>query len=131
MNRSYIVIVKNGTHLEAWQSELEPCNHIVALDPARQDVSDLVAEGAPNLVIVAVDAPPEVELSICRQLHAKISCPLLLLTSCENEAHWLTAYQQGVDECILRAVSPSLFLAKVTSWLRWSPTPEETLPALT
>lgn len=44
----------------------------------------------------------------------------MLLTPGRNEAHILEVYQAGVDECIVKPVSPSLFLAKVGAWLRRS-----------
>lgn len=46
--------------------------------------------------------------------------PILLMTPRRHEAHLLEAYQAGVDECIVKPISPSLFLAKVKSWLRRS-----------
>jgi DNA-binding response OmpR family regulator len=43
---------------------------------------------------------------------------MLLLTPINNESHTLEAYQAGVDECVIKPISPALFIAKVKVWLR-------------
>jgi DNA-binding response OmpR family regulator len=131
MHSSYILIVSNETHSAQWQSTLVVQGDVILVYPDCQDAKALVAEGRVKLVIVAVDELPEVELAICNQLLAQVSCPLLLLTPFENEDYFVEAYKQGVSECILQPISASLLLAKAASWLRWSYIPEESFPGRT
>ncbi len=44
--------------------------------------------------------------------------PILLLTSSRTDEFVLEAYKAGVDDCIPKPTSPSLFQAKVKVWLR-------------
>jgi two-component system response regulator VicR len=46
-----------------------------------------------------------------------VSVPILFLTPINNETHMLEAYQAGADECVIKPISPALFLAKVKVWL--------------
>jgi DNA-binding response OmpR family regulator len=57
-------------------------------------------------------------LELCRQLRAQAVNPILVLGPSQDEDYCLSAYAAGADECIPKPVSPSTFLAKVSSWLR-------------
>ncbi len=59
-------------------------------------------------------------IQLCRDLREYTNTPLLLLTPINNESHSLEAYQAGVDDCIIKPISPALFLAKIKVWLRHS-----------
>jgi len=59
-------------------------------------------------------------IDLCRQIRAEAVNPILLFSPRGDEAHILEAYQAGVDECVVKPVSPALFLAKARAWLRRS-----------
>ena len=48
--------------------------------------------------------------------------PILLFLPAHHETEMLEAYSAGVDECVVKPVSPAIFLAKITSWSRRSTT---------
>jgi DNA-binding response OmpR family regulator len=73
-----------------------------------------------DLVVIDVCGPDLDALALIRSLRAEAVNPILLFTPNRDEAHALDAYQAGVDECIVKPVSPSLFLAKLRAWLRRS-----------
>ena len=80
------------------------------------------ADESPNLVLFDVNDPGTVVLNIIRNLREESNVPVLLLTSTKPEEYILEAYEAGVDECIIKPISPSLFHAKIKAWLRrsWS-----------
>jgi two-component system response regulator MtrA len=53
-----------------------------------------------------------------------MTTPILLLTPPRSEENIIEAYKAGVDDYLIKPVSPSLFNAKVKVWLRrsWSAT---------
>src|SRR5574338_519829 len=53
-----------------------------------------------------------------RTLQAEMLTPILLLSPVRSEEYVIETYKAGVDDCILKPVSPSLFQAKVQVWLR-------------
>ncbi len=65
------------------------------------------------------------DIALCNSLRGESITPILMITDRQDESHILAAYKAGVDECVTKPVSPGLFLAKVTAWLRRS----WTLPA--
>jgi two-component system response regulator RegX3 len=76
------------------------------------------AEEAFDLVIIDVYTPQLDGIDLCRRLRAEAIAPILLFTPRGDETHILQAYQVGADECIVKPISPPLFLAKVRAWLR-------------
>ena len=70
-----------------------------------------------DLVLIDVCGPDLDGIELARRLRAEVVGPILLLTPNREESHLLDAYRAGVDECIVKPVSPSLFLAKVHVWL--------------
>ncbi len=93
---------------------------ILESDPAR--TLRRWSEESPNLVLFDVNDPGTMVLSIIRLLREESNVPVLLLTSMKPEEYILEAYEAGVDECIIKPISASLFHAKIKAWLRrsWS-----------
>jgi DNA-binding response OmpR family regulator len=79
-----------------------------------------IEESSPDLIVVDVTSRAVSAVEICAALREHATVPLLLLTAINNESHTLEAYQAGADECIIKPLSPALFLAKLRVWLRRS-----------
>lgn len=73
-----------------------------------------------DLIMIDVYTPQLDGIELCRQFRAEAVNPILLLTPDGAEAHLLEAYGAGVDECVVKPISPRLLLAKVRDWLRRS-----------
>lgn len=89
-------------------------------------------ESLPDLIILDIDSESEeFAIELITTLRNEAVLPILLLTSLRDEKFLLETYKAGVDECILKPISPSLFHAKVKVWLRhsWN-IPLDTLDAL-
>jgi DNA-binding response OmpR family regulator len=61
----------------------------------------------------------ESAIEICKLFRKLFDCPILLLTSNQDEQYWLDVYSAGIDECIVHPLSPELLTAKVAAWIRW------------
>lgn len=79
-------------------------------------------EMIPELIVIDAHTSEFDAVNLVSQLRENGIVPILLLTPVSNETHILNAYQAGVDECAVKPISPSLFLAKVKAMLRraWS-----------
>jgi DNA-binding response OmpR family regulator len=77
-------------------------------------------EDIPDLIIIDVNASHEERLALCRKFRALSSSPILLFLPSNNEAEILDAYDAGVDECVIKPISPAIFLAKIAAWSRRS-----------
>ena len=78
----------------------------------------------PDLIILDINLPEAQTLDLIKSLRAEMVIPILLLTPPRAEEYVIEAYKAGVDDYMIKPVSPSLFNAKVKVWLRrsWSAT---------
>jgi DNA-binding response OmpR family regulator len=72
-----------------------------------------------EMVIVDVYTQQLDGIALCQGLRTETDAAILLLTPTWDEAHLLETYQAGVDECIVKPVSPLMLVAKVLAWLRY------------
>jgi DNA-binding response OmpR family regulator len=73
---------------------------------------------APDLIILDINFPEAGTLDLIRSLRTEMLTPILLLTPVRSEEYVIETYKAGVDDCMIKPVSPSLFQAKVKVWLR-------------
>ena len=80
---------------------------------------ELMLPEADRFDLVLIDSYLESEkaLWVCSLVRSKCDKPILLITQEEDERYLLSAYQAGVDECIVTPISVLLFLAKISVWL--------------
>lgn len=76
----------------------------------------------PALVVIDTDLTHAKRLELCSKLRAVSSGPILLLVSDYNISQMADIYNIGVDECLLKPVSPAFLVARAFSWFlrkRW------------
>ena len=113
-----LVVSNQQTTGPLWVFSLQQqkLNVLLEADPAHA-LQRCEAE-APDLIILDISLPEAGMLELVRSLRAEILNPILLLTPVRSEEYMLETYKAGVDDCIPKPVSPSLFQAKVRVWLR-------------
>ncbi len=77
-------------------------------------------EDMPDLIVIDVNVDHAQRMELCRRYRALSPSPILLFLPVNNENEILEAYQVGVDECVVKPISPAIFLAKVTAWMKRS-----------
>jgi two-component system KDP operon response regulator KdpE len=75
-----------------------------------------------GLIVIDVGSPQLDGTALTRRLRAVTDEPILLLMPGGDELPQLEAYQSGVDECIVKPISPLMLVAKVQAWLRYQRT---------
>ncbi len=88
-----------------------------------------IRSSAPDIIIVDVASRSVNAIEICVSLRQRSSRPILLLTSIDDESHTLEAYRAGIDECIIKPISPAIFVAKAYVWLRRAGSQDSPAPA--
>jgi len=90
---------------------------VVQVD-SHQNALDIWSEAIPDLVVIDIGGSQQDRLEFCKALRSVSVAPLLLFMPAYVETWILEAYQAGIDECIIKPVSPLLFVAKVQAWLK-------------
>jgi DNA-binding response OmpR family regulator len=78
------------------------------------------SEETPDLVVVDVNASHEQRIGLCKQLRALSVGPILVFLPAHHETEILEAYAAGADDCVIKPISPAIFLAKVLAWAQRS-----------
>lgn len=127
-----VLLVTDDSQIgRVWAYALGEMGLEVALAGSADEAMTRWADEVFDLVLIDAHTSQLDIIDLCQRLHAEAANLILLLTPRTDEAHLLEAYQAGADECISKPISPSLFLAKVKTWLRRSWTlPTEALDAL-
>ena len=125
-----VLLVSNDPEAAGfWGFGLQQMGIACSLASSAAEALDAWARDPCDLVVIDVCGPELDGIELTRQLRAQAVNPILLFTPSREEAHLLDAYRAGVDECVVKPVSPSLFLAKIRAWLRRSWTiPAQSLP---
>jgi DNA-binding response OmpR family regulator len=115
-----LLVSNDGEVGRIWAYAIRQMGLDVTLVGSAADALDLWTRDTYDLVVIDVFGPDLDGIDLARRLRVEAVNPILLLTPDPDEAYTLKAYQAGVDECIVKPVSPSLFLAKLRTWLRRS-----------
>jgi len=127
-----VLLVSDDPELSAsWAITLRQMGLEVRMATSGAEAASKWARGTFDLALIDVYSPTLDGIQVSRQLRFHATNPILLFTPHRDERHTLEAYRAGVDECVFKPVSRSLFIAKVWAWLRRSWTvPAEALDSV-
>ena len=74
----------------------------------------------PDLLILDVTLPEVQTLELIKSLRAEMLIPILLMAPAWTEANVLAAYEAGIEDFLVKPVSPSILQAKIRVWLKRS-----------
>ena len=120
-----VLIVSNQqTTGPLWVFSLQQQNLHVMLEADPAKTLQRCEMETPDLIILDINLPEAQTVDLIRGLRGEMVTPVLLLTPPRSEENIIEAYNAGVDDYLIKPVSPSLFNAKVKVWLRrsWSAT---------
>ena len=92
----------------------------VILEASRDKAIDRWSNEMPDLVVIDVDIAQEDRMELYNKFRAVSVAPILLFLPAHHETQVLEAYAAGVDEVVVKPISPAIFLAKITAWVRRS-----------
>ena len=92
----------------------------VIIEASPKNAIDRWSAEMPDLVVIDVDADSPDLLQIYKGFRAVSAAPILLFLPTHHEKLILEAYAAGVDDVIVKPVSPAVFQAKILAWARRS-----------
>jgi DNA-binding response OmpR family regulator len=82
------------------------------------EVLDEVRRATPDLVILDLGLPGRDGLSLCSQLRASYSTPILILTARDNDIDQVLGLELGADDYVIKPVEPRVLMARINALLR-------------
>lgn len=117
--RVYVVCDQSAT-APIWGYLIREKGLVAILETVVARAMDHALEDIPDLIVIDINAPHAQRIELCKRYRALSSSPILLFLPANNENEILEAYQSGVDECVVKPVSPAIFLAKILAWAQRS-----------
>jgi len=117
--RVFVVCDQDAT-APIWGYIIREKGLVAILETSVERAMERSIEEIPDLIVIDLNAPHEQRMELSRRFRSKSSSPILLFLPYHNEAEILEAYQNGVDECVVKPISPAIFLAKIIAWSRRS-----------
>lgn len=94
----------------------------IFLEPVAANALERWAEVLPDLIVLDINFRKDLILQLVRALREETFAPIMLITRGMVEEDLQEVYDAGVDDCLVKPISPSIFLAKIRVWLRRSRT---------
>lgn len=70
--------------------------------------------------LIVIDIDSQDYLALCKRFRSISVAPILLLLPVYHETQILEAYANGVNDVVIKPLSPTIFLAKILAWLRYT-----------
>lgn len=116
-----LVICNQGETAPVWGYILRQQGLNVIIETSTEKAINRWAAESPDLVIIDIDVIFHLErMELFRKIRAASTIPVLFLLPAYHETQMLEAYAAGVDEVVVKPVSPPIFLAKIMSWINRS-----------
>jgi two-component system response regulator MtrA len=103
-----------------WGYILRKQGLLVILETSIKSAIDRWSAEIPDLVVIDIDGENRDPIEIYQKFRAVCVAPILLFFPIHHEKRILEAYAAGVDEVVVKPVSPAIFLAKILAWVRRS-----------
>jgi DNA-binding response OmpR family regulator len=109
---------------DIWAHALSDQGVDVVLVGSGQDALRRWAENGRDTDLILIDVCSQQfdGIALSRRMRTATDEPILLLLPGSDELPQLEAYRSGVDECIVKPISPLMLVAKVQAWLRYQRT---------
>ena len=103
-----------------WGYILRQQGLIVILETSRDKAIERWSSEMPDLVVLDVDIAHQDRMELYKKFREVSVAPILLFLPAHHETQVLEAYAAGVDEVVVKPISPPIFLAKILAWMRRS-----------
>ncbi|XZG70466.1 winged helix-turn-helix domain-containing protein [Chitinibacteraceae bacterium HSL-7] len=100
---------------------LEMSGFTVQHQPDGSRVVDTVRASPPDLVLLDIMLPGKDGLTLCRELRAFHSGPIVMLTSLDSDSTQIEGLETGASDYVIKTTPPAVLLARLRAQLRSAP----------
>ncbi len=115
-----LIVCDRSDTAPVWEYILRERGLTVALETSTPKAIDHWTAEAADLVAIDIETPHQERMELYKKFRAVNVAPILLFLPSHHETEIVEAYAAGVDDVIVKPVSPAIFLAKIQAWGRRS-----------
>lgn len=117
---SVLIVCNEPSTAPVWGYMIRERKLHAVIETNPQNTQKRCEEVEPALTIFDLQLPHIKVLDLCVKLRAICENPILLFLPSYDENLILKCYDAGIDDCVIKPISPAVFYAKVKAWLRHS-----------
>ncbi len=131
MNHPHRILVVEDDHRLAAliRDYLQQQDFEVMIQERGDTAPERILAERPDLLILDLMLPGRDGLSVCQQIRADFSGPILILTAREDDMDQVAGLEMGADDYVKKPVEPRVLLARIRALLRRFETPAPATPA--
>jgi DNA-binding response OmpR family regulator len=114
------VVCDRSDTAPVWGYILRQQGLITILETSIEKAIDRWSTELPDLVVIDLNVEHQARMELYQRFRAVSVAPILLFLPTYHETEILEAYAAGVDDVVIKPVSPAIFLAKILAWMRRS-----------
>lgn len=114
------VVCDQADTAPVWGYILRQQGLIVSLETSLDQSVERLSAEMPDLVVIDIDIKHQDPMVLYSKFRAVSVVPILLFLPAHHETQILDAYGAGVDEVVVKPISPAIFMAKILAWVRRS-----------
>jgi len=119
MNQPHILVVDDDPQIRTLLTEYLTENGVrVSTVPNGEEMSQILADEAIDLVILDLRLANEDGMTIARSLRERLAIPVVMLTGVRDEADRVMGLELGADDYVTKPFSPRELLARIRTVLR-------------
>jgi DNA-binding response OmpR family regulator len=112
------VVCDRGDTLPLWGYVLRQQGLITILETSVEKAVERWLAEMPELLVLDIEPALQDPVQFCRKFRTVSLAPILLFLPSYHETQILEAYAVGVDDVIVKPISPPIVIAKIMAWLR-------------
>lgn len=117
---SVLIVCNEASTAPVWGYMIREKKLRAVIETTPDNAPKRCKEEEPALAILDLQLSSPKILDLCHKLRAICENPILLFLPSYDENLILEFYDAGVDDCVIKPISPVVFYAKVKAWLRHS-----------
>lgn len=114
------VVCSRSDTAPVWGYILRQRGLIVTLETSPEKALQRWLAEIHDVIVIDLDNTGQQNIELYNKLREMSMVPILLFLPVYDETLIMEAYENGVDEVVIKPISPPIFLAKILSWARRS-----------
>ena len=115
---SVLIVCNEPSTAPVWGYMIRERKMQAVIETNPQNTIKRCEEVKPALIILDFQLHHSKILDLCLKVRAICENPILLFLPAYDENSILEYYDAGIDDCVVKPISPAVFYAKVRAWLR-------------
>jgi DNA-binding response OmpR family regulator len=112
------VVCDRSDTAPVWGYILRQRGLTVILETSLEKAVDRWSTEMPDLIVIDIDVAHQDPMELYKKFREVSVAPVLLFLPTHHETQILEAYAAGVDEVVVKPISPAIFRAKIMAWVR-------------